>query len=327
MVILAFVMFILTVVGLFCIATYLYRKKKHTLEALIDDKRLVFLTVLGVVLIVVSSQSLKIMIEQPTMQELTRCILSSPCTLMYVLMAIITIVGFTITIHRLHEENVRITNYPRLLDQLSKMLIEAKNKNVPLGFLGNTPLLGSMTLRKDMPKTYGKFTKALDQLRDAKDKDQNTLLRPLVCLDWALEKSNKDVFNAHKSEENAKKLIEAGKDLGDFYMTFQSNNGFSLVDCAEGFLESEEFLEKADACKTRPIRTTKNNLPEYHIFVSEDSYAAIVVVPLDLPSEGAPRAKDHYQVSVVGQKLGGADNIGPILSTFERYCKEATDKQ
>lgn len=320
----ATVLFYLTVVGLFCIAVYFYWKKKHTLEALLDDKRLVVFAGLFIFGIVVSSQCLKIMILEPKMQDLSTCILSSPGTLMYVLMAIITILGFTITLHRLHEENVRITNYPRLLGQLSKMLIEAKNKNVPLGFLGNTPLLGSMSLRKNMPKTYEKFTKALDQLRDAKDKDQNTLFRPLVCLDWALEKSNKDVFNARKTEENAKKLLEAGEDLGEFYMTFQSNNGFSLVDCAEGFLESVEFLEKADACKTRPIRTTKDKLPEYHIFVSEDSCAAILVVPLDLSSEGAPRAKNHYQVSVIGQKLGGADNIVPILSTFERYCKEAT---
>lgn len=305
----------------------MFRAKKHTLGSLLDDKSLILWATAAFFLIVISSTSLKLYFENPTDDKITQCIFSSPGILMYVLMAIITILGFTITLHRLHEENVRITNYPRLLDQVTKMLTTAKKKNVPVGFLGNTPVLGSMTLKKDIPQIYNQFFEALKGLRDNKDKDGDTLFKPLLCLDWAFDDDRTKKFNMEKSEKNAEALLKAGKDLGEFYMTFADYNKRSFVDCAEGFLDSTEFLEGFKRYKTHPVKTTRHNLPEYHLFVSGGEQNAIVVVPLDLPSTDSPNTVvDHYKVSMVGQKISGADNILPVLSTFNSYCCKLAKK-
>ena len=266
---------------------------------------------------VLSSLSLKVLVERhETVKGALESAASSPGVLLYILLGLITIVGFGVTINQLHDERVRIPTYRRLLGCCGTLLADAWKNGHEVYFIGNTPLLGSMSHSRT--SLYADFRSHLQGLAG------RSLLRQIVCLSWQyprqVEQLEIDGATSLLRDE-AKKMLQEGGALGRFYESF-TTRGHTYPECARGFLESVFLLQKVAAYGGVTPVDQMMALPGYHLLLSRAS--VVVAIPLTLPRiAGAPgergdepsRRDDDHSVPV--QMIGEMSYERNTVSRFE----------
>ncbi len=280
-------------------------------EILLDYFRAhIVLIGLGVfIFVAASSLSLDIVARKPS--DFKAWIISwssSSGIVLPLVLALITIVGFSVTIHHIYNEQIRISNYDKLLDRSKILLRNAiKRKHKRLQILCNSPLLGSMSGHKT--KNYREFKREIEEAAKG-------CFEKIVCLDWGTYQGiieHEHVFGTKEEipDEMLEDIKVNGGEMWCFYETFTQKEQEPWK-CARGYLESVQFLRHI-ASKTVQAKKI-DYLPRYHILLDPDAPEAIVSIPLDLPAtDPAIATKTPQKVSMLGQLCRDSTTVNLLI--------------
>ncbi len=166
----ALTVFVLLVV----ISYHFYRSEVHVAANIVKDIKIVIPLAAVLALAVLS-----VSIARPGMSQIE--VFASPGVVFVVAMAVLTVLGFFLTVSKLHEMQSRILGYDLLMDRCTELLraevLRAANDNRPgkVVIFANAPGFGNMSA----PDQFANYSRELHKLIDL-----HTVRIVLGCLSW-----------------------------------------------------------------------------------------------------------------------------------------------
>jgi hypothetical protein len=225
----ATIAFILLLVGSYCF----YRSEVHIAADLLKDIKIVI--PLGAVF---ALAVLSVSVARPKMSDIE--VFSSPGVIFVVAMAILTVLGFFLTVSKLHEMQSRILGYDVLMERCTELVraevsrVANENKPGKLIVFANAPGFGNMSA----PDQFDRYRQELHKLIDL-----STARVVLGCLSWeggsesrhdnfySEHWGNREDFGARVAESRniAEKVVERYDPVSDNKMAYALVNEIQEV--------------------------------------------------------------------------------------------------
>lgn len=269
--------------------------------------------------------------------------LHAPGTLMALCLALVTLIGFTVTLTKLQEAHHQISDYEHLLRRLGRLFEVVMNRKEALNILCTVPTLGNVSY----PHAFGR---ALFQpWKDLADEGEIRIR--MVCLDYrpdeslgpTEESSQHDFWAAINPGDKRQDWSDdvfartdrrnAWRDrymnccaVGKFYLGLRERRDFGLAPTRRAFTEAIKVLqllsrqESGNEIHVYPWREpgASGKFPHLHLFIAQSR--AIVATQLDRDLERSRSSQS--KVDLVGYETSDERIIVRLTEVFEEWIQE-----
>jgi hypothetical protein len=228
-------------------------------------------------------------------------ILRSSGILFTIFMAIVTILGFVLTVNKVAENNSLITNYHQLLDTAKDIINKATEEGgACIKMLGATPCHGNYSERET--KVYKDYHNLIENIQKNDSKTNGAYL-DLICYDvdeWTEDESSKSPLQLFyeqydKGNNKRKDAFEEAKTM------------YYLIKNQKARVRNSTIA--SDVHKVEPVKQ-KAGLPSYRLLITNK--AAICYFPVDISFSTNHNGDDSERLKRV-EMLGFSTKVGYIV--------------
>ncbi len=288
--------------------------------------------------------------------------LSTPGTVLSLFGATVTVVGFTITITRLHESHVRISSYEEFLVRLARLLqVALQDHRVPMGWINRIELHVRSWFKAGVHDHEGlKILCSVPTLGNLSHHNLffarvyslwkqvawcEALKVEMICINAALPNSSicwddicpqgasglysydKENFTKSSAKYSKRKEVLDQTPVGNFYSKMLARRGFEEWEICRGVIESVDIFRELNGHGQNneiiPYPWHDGDaLPPIHLFWTRSR--AIVAVPLD---RGIRSDMERGRVTMVGYETTDTRVIERLWEVYQEWRIEAATRK
>ncbi|MEQ9299220.1 MAG: hypothetical protein RIF33_11670 [Cyclobacteriaceae bacterium] len=257
----------------------------------------------------------------------------SPGSAFTLFLSVITVFGFTLTILKLQEKNLKISTYGRFLERQKVFYnqclntVKVGNKKIWVKVMTTSPTLGNVINQDyyayDLHRTLRKFIESekieIEAICMGFENTSSTDILPTIKDGYH---DYSDSRFANQSENQKREEFLEGQSLSVFYKGFKNkvNDDTLILKATLQAYEIFKFLENKNQGNKAPI--TYGHLekgPHFHLFLSEKT--AIVAMPLDRDLSYSRK------VDLIGYETSDPNVIESLEDTFHQWKNEILENK